>query len=341
MKKLFIFAISILMLTGCKKNDISTVIKKFSDDVTSSNSYLINGSMVIITDEEEFNYTFSAKYLANDYYKVILNNENNNHEQIILKNNDGVYVITPAINKSFKFQSSWPDNSSQSYLLRSLLKDINNDNNAKLEKSKDGYVITTIVNYPNNSELSHQKLYFDKSINLKKVIVYGKDNNEKIITKFSKIDLKASSDKDEFKIDEYIKNSDDVENRNCEKENCDKEASSILDDIIYPLYLPSNTYLTSSEKISSGSNRVILTFSGDKQFTIIEEALSIPNEFEINPVYGDPVFLNDAIGVMSDGSIKWNRGNISYYIAGNNLSNEEIVTIATSMNHAMSVLGSK
>jgi len=39
-----------------------------------------------------------------DMYKVSLTNKANNHEQIILKNNDGVYVLTPSLNKSFKFQ---------------------------------------------------------------------------------------------------------------------------------------------------------------------------------------------------------------------------------------------
>lgn len=51
-------------------------------------------------------------------------NKANEHKQIILRNNDGLYVITPSLNKSFKFESTWPDNSSQSYILSSLIKDI-------------------------------------------------------------------------------------------------------------------------------------------------------------------------------------------------------------------------
>ena len=55
-------------------------------------------------------------YLKKDKFRVGLTNKTNNHEQIILKNDDGVYVITPSLNKSFKFQSDWPYNNSQIYL---------------------------------------------------------------------------------------------------------------------------------------------------------------------------------------------------------------------------------
>ena len=47
--------------------------------------------------------------------------------QIILRNEEGVFVLTPALNKSFRFQSDWPQNSSQAYLYESLVRDILQD----------------------------------------------------------------------------------------------------------------------------------------------------------------------------------------------------------------------
>ena len=341
MKKfIFLFAI-LLLLSGCKKNDINNVAKQFSDDVTKSNSYHLTGKMTIRSDEEEFKYTFDVKYLKDDYYKVSLINTNNTHEQIILKNGEAVYVITPSLNKSFKFESSWPNNSSQSYLLKSLQSDINKDNKITLKNVKEGYILKVSVNYPNNEELKYEEIYFDKDIKLKKVVVYDKENKERIITEFNKIDLKKNNSKDDFRLENYITEVKPDENK-CEGENCDKTTINVLDDIIYPLYLPGNTYLTSSEKIDNEENkRVILTFAGDKNFTIVEEAISPSNEFEIKPVYGDPVFINDIVGVMGDNSIKWDKGQISYYLTSNNLSLSELNMVASSMNGARSVLGSK
>lgn len=339
MKKCLLVAILFFLITGCNKSDTSNIVKKFSDQVSSSDSYHLMGKMTIISDEEEFNYTFDVKYLKDDYYKVTLINTNNNHEQVILRSNGEVYVITPSLNKSFKFQSSWPNNSSQSYILSSLLKDINNDKNIKTNDNNKKTYITVNVNYPNNSELVKENIYFDNKGHIQKVIVYDQEENKRIITEFTKVDLKAKNGQDEFNIDKYIES---INNDNsCASGKCDEEAANIIEDIIYPLYLPNNTYLTSSERIGDNSSRVILTFAGDKNFTIVETASTIASEFEISPVFGNPIMLNDTVGVISDNSVSWTRGNIDYYLTSNNLSTSEMSIIASSMNHAVGVMESK
>ena len=344
MKKLFLVFVSLLFLTACGKNNINDVKKRFSDDVNNSKAYELSGKMSVISDEEQFNYSINVKHLSDNFYKVELLNTDNNHNQIILKNNDGVYVITPSLNKSYKFESSWPNNSSQSYLLESLLKDINNDSKSKLTSKDNKYIISAKVNYPNNDDLVKEDIYFDSKMNLKKVVVYNNNGDQRIVTEFTKTNLKAKLDENDFKLDEYINNEENTKENTCEGENCPKSktTSNILDDIIYPLYLPSNTFLTSSESIGSENDkRVILTFAGDKNFTIVEEASAPSNEFEVSPVYGDPILLNDTLGVMQDNSVRWTRGNISYYLTSNNLTSSEMATIASSMNQTKSVLGSK
>lgn len=338
MKKILYLIIAVVLLTACTSKDASDVIKTFNDDVNNSNSYSIYAKMKIMSDEEEFDYNLDIKYLKDDYYKVILTNTNNNHEQIILRNEDGVYVITPSLNKSFKFDSTWPNNSSQAYLLKSLLTDINKEKKPNIEKNKNLYVITTKVNYPNNEELVKQKIYFNNKSKIQKVIIFDKDNNERIMVEFNKIDLDANLNESNFKLEDYIDNKESE----CEGKNCDKKSSNILEDIIYPLYLPSNTFLTGSETINNeNGNRVILTFAGEKDFTVIEQLEYRSDNFEINPVFGEPIFLNDTLGVLEDNSIRWSKGNVSYYLTSNNLSSSEMAMIASSMNQSKSVIGSK
>ncbi|MCR5788008.1 MAG: outer membrane lipoprotein carrier protein LolA [Bacilli bacterium] len=195
-----------------------------------------------------------------------------------------------------------------------------------------------MVNYPNNSELKYEKIYFDSNNKLKKVEVYNVDNKKEIIVKFSKINLNKNIDDKYFKIDEYISNKEEV----CEGTNCEKTTLNVLDDVIYPLYLPGNTYLTSSEKIGDElSKRVILTFTGEKPFTLIEEASKISDEFSVTPVYGDIAFINDTIGVVSSNYIKWNKDNIDYYLTSNTLTKSEMISVASSITDAKSVSGSK
>ena len=55
-------------------------------------SYYIEGKMEIINNEDIYKYDVKVSFKEKDYYKVSLKNESNSHEQIILKNDDGVYV---------------------------------------------------------------------------------------------------------------------------------------------------------------------------------------------------------------------------------------------------------
>ena len=60
------------------------------------------------------------------------------------------------------------------------------------------------------------------------------------------------------------------------------DSAVTLEDIIYPLYLPSGTVLKDQEKVSkTDGERVILTFAGDKGFTLVEETATKENEFTI------------------------------------------------------------
>ncbi len=336
MKKIGILSLLVLLLTfGCGKVDVNKVKSDFEDSVTKSKSYVLNGTMEIMNNEDTFVYTVEASFLKDDYYKVRLVNQTNNHEQIILKNTDGVYVVTPSLNKSFKFQSEWPSNSSQSYLLAPLLNDVKSDAETTLEEQENNYVLKAKVNYPNNSELVYERIYFDKNMNLEKVEVCNQDDIVKIKVDIQSLDLKAGLDKDDFVLDDLI-NKDCCSTDSCEGENtCENKTetkTSSLEDAIYPLYIPSETYLTSKEVLDTDTgDRVILTYSGNKNFVLVEEVASVSSEFEVIPVYGDPLLLNDSVAALQANSIHWTSNNMEYYLTGNDLSDEELLSIATSL----------
>ena len=169
MKKVLILSISIiciLLLSGCGKYGKAEIVKDLNKNMKSIKAYYIEGEMEIINNEDIYKYDVKASYKEKSFYKVSLKNQANNHEQIILKNEDGVYVLTPSLNKSFKFESEWPYNNSQVYLLQSVIDDINNDKSSSFEEKDNNYIFTTSVNYPNNRSLIKQIIYFDKDLNM-------------------------------------------------------------------------------------------------------------------------------------------------------------------------------
>lgn len=379
LKKIIGLTLAILLLvTGCGEKSGEDVVKSVSDKVSESTSYNLKGNMEIYANEETFTYSIEVDFLKDNFYKVKMVNQTNNHEQVILRNNDAVYVITPSLNKSFKFQSEWPENSSQAYILASILSDINNDSSKTIEEVDGSYVVKSVVNYPNNPDLAYQKTTMDKDGNLKKNEIYNEKDELKMKVTFTSIDYKASLKEEDFALEQYI-TEDTEENTNtkeetntdtneesttnnqennsttedksdtdcegetckeeetdngaCEGDSCTEETGSI-ENILYPLYVPSNTYLSSSDKVDTDvGDRIILTFAGDKNFVLVEEAATVAEEFEIIPVYGDPLIVNDTIGALGANSLSWTKDNISYYLTGTDLSTEELLTIGESIGY--------
>ena len=302
--------------------DSKGVIKKYKNTLEKNSYYTMSGQMDIVSNEEMYNYDINVLYLKPDYYRVSLINKQSNHEQIILKNKNGTFVVTPSLNKSFKFQSDWPYNSSQVYILSSLLKDLESDDNVLYEEVDKKYVLSSTVDYPNNTNLLSQRITFSEEILPEKVSVYDKDGNECITLKISKIDFKNKLKEEDFNIDDIESSSETT-------------TTSSIDEVMYPMYLPVGTKFKSEETIKSDeSERVILTFSGDKSFILIEEASLVPDELEVTTTSGELVFYENILGSLNESSLNWSMNGKDYYLIGNNMSNDELLKVASSMSVA-------
>ena len=367
MKKKLLFLIMIIgvfAISGCGKNSESDVIKDLTKKINDSKAYYVDGTLEIVNNEDVYTYNVNVSYKEKDNYKVSLVNTVNNHEQIILRNSDGVYVVTPRINKSFKFQSDWPYNNSQVYLLGPLLDDITNDANRTFEKVDDGSKIIVAANYPNNSKLVKQEILLDKSNNIKKVTVFDNNGTAQITMKFNKIDLNSKFNDNYFDLKQIIdikedntdnttnreNNSDENkntnennntnvnenkntnENKNEDKKSSETKQTSSIEDVIYPMYIPANTYLSNKEKVSKDDGeRLILTFDGDNPFMLIEETVTYEKEHLIVPTYGELEVMASTVAIVNDNSVNWIDNNIEYYVVSDKLSKSELLNIARSI----------
>jgi outer membrane lipoprotein-sorting protein len=373
-KKVIVFDNDNWCICGCGKNSESDVIKDLTKKINDSKAYYVDGTLEIVNNEDVYTYNVNVSYKEKDNYKVSLVNTVNNHEQIILRNSDGVYVVTPRINKSFKFQSDWPYNNSQVYLLGPLLDDITNDANRTFEKVDDGSKIIVAANYPNNSKLVKQEILLDKSNNIKKVTVFDNNGTAQITMKFNKIDLNSKFNDNYFDLKQIIdikedntdnttnreNNSDENknttdnkvednsttennntnvnenkntnENKNEDKKSNETKQTSSIEDVIYPMYIPANTYLSNKEKVSKDDGeRLILTFDGDNPFMLIEETVTYEKEHLIVPTYGELEVMASTVAIVNDNSVNWIDNNIEYYVVSDKLSKSELLDIARSI----------
>ena len=349
MKKIFLFLGIILLLTGCGKYDEKDLLKDLSKKINDSAAYHMTGTLEIYRNEEKYTYSVDSSYMKDDYFKVNLVNQNNNHEQIILKNKEGVYVLTPSLNKSFKFQSDWPYNNSQIYLLQPILTDITNDEEKIFEETSDGYVIKSKVNYSTEKDFKMQKIYIDKDKNITKVEVLDDNNNVKMSLTIIDIDYKAKFDQEHFDVSNYQKqatednktkedttqnNTSQVEENTSENRNSsgsdNSSTTSKIEDIVYPMYVPVDTQLSGQDVVETVSGeRVILTFTGESAFTVVQETLEDTDS--TNYVYGDPYLILDTVGAITDYSVSWISNGVEYSVMSETMDIDELLTVAQSI----------
>ena len=159
---------------------------------------------------------------------------------------------------------------------------------------------------------------------LKEAIVLDSDDVPNMTLKVKDIDFSPSFKNNYFEIDTIMSTVSTEE---------EAVETSAIDDVVYPLVLPEGTKLTNEEKVDiSGGERVILTFSGDKPFLLVEETVKAMDEFTVIPTMGEPVMFMDSLGVLSDNSINFTSGGINYYLVSDVMNQDELLEVANSIN---------
>ncbi|MFH5181206.1 DUF4367 domain-containing protein [Paenibacillus sp. TAB 01] len=187
-----------LVLAGCGKKDAGSVVKDLDGVMNKLQSYQGSGKMVLHTGQEPQEYQVEVWYQNPHYYRISLTNAKKDITQIVLRNDDGVFVLTPHLNKSFRFQSDWPENQGQVYLYQSLVQSILMDNDRQFTVDPNAYVFDVLANYQNGS-LARQKIWLDKkSYAPQKVEVSDQESNVMVMVDFTQFEFGKKFEKDSF-----------------------------------------------------------------------------------------------------------------------------------------------
>ena len=123
-----------------KNNNIEHNVQETLDNL---DSYYMEASMEFYKGEDTRKYVVKVSYKddENDLFRVSMYDKTSEQEQIILKNNDGVYVLTPALNQAYKFKGDWPLNGHKPYLYHSMVETM--QSKCDISKLDEGYLIVS------------------------------------------------------------------------------------------------------------------------------------------------------------------------------------------------------
>ncbi|RPJ96521.1 outer membrane lipoprotein carrier protein LolA [Rummeliibacillus sp. TYF005] len=408
---------AVLLLTACGSNSKEDVVKKTSKKWTAAKGYEVKAVMEIKTTGEAKKYDVDVWHTKPEFYRVSVSEEGQDTSQMIIRNEEGVFVVTPSLKKTYKFQSDWPKQNSQGYLLNALADDLAADKTAEMKETKNAYIFKAKTRNNHSKILPTQQVYINKKTLLpSKVIVLNEANEEQIRITFKKISLGVAKKASDYAVEDFTKSNDnkaeteDAKTDVTSTEETDKEASSgentngnTTDDkttsentseekateesssdehsqstngttsseesnantseetiatsgntteeaadssqnledtadngdfeTYYPVLKWDNVKLKDEDSLQmDNGTRKFLSFEGDKSFTIIQEKVTKAEQLYI-PVFspGDPADLGFTIGAITDHSITWDTNGVSFFIASNDLSKEELIEVASSM----------
>jgi len=316
-----------LLLAACGNMSQDDVIEKLTANLRDATSYMANGTMTLESDGQTYEYAIEVAFQrAGGFYRVTMRNETTNNEQIILKNDEGVFVLTPSLNKKFKFQSDWPLSSSQIYLYESLLSDILNDENAVFTAGENSYVFETSANYHGNSDLVSQIVEFSRDT-LAPLSAVVKDSNGtvRMTMSFDRFEFNAEMGDGFFDSEATMEQTQNT--MAVPADAVDLEELELL-----PTFLPDGTIRANRTVLArEGGERVILSFAGEHEFTIIQEAVTVGEEWNIVQTDGVPVFINGTVGSLGENTLTWVRDGVEFFLVSETLDSDQMVSVASSI----------
>jgi outer membrane lipoprotein-sorting protein len=319
--------IFMLVLTACGTDSKEDVLKKLSSKWVETKGYELHAKMEIKTGSEPRLYEVNVWHTKPEFYRVKVSQTGEEMSQTIVRNKEGVFVSTPSLGKTYKFQSDWPEKNSQAYLIGSLAQDIKADKDSVMTEKENTYVFETKTRNSHQKMLPTQQIYISKKTLLPtKVSILNDQKEEQIVITFDKITLGTSRSASDYKADSPAEN---------EKDN--EQATAETELPVFQTHYPSVdwesvTKLDEKAVKNGDQDRVILTYGGDKEFTIIQTPVSI-SEGTLLPVFapGDPADLGFAIGAITDYSITWEQNGVQFFLASDSMTREEMMTVASSM----------
>jgi outer membrane lipoprotein-sorting protein len=317
----------LIIMAACGGKSQEGVVKKIEGKMHEVNGYKVSAEMTMKTGKEDRNYDVDVWYKKGekDFYRVGLDNEEEKGNQVILKNEEGVFVLTPALKKSFKFQTDWPENSSQPYLYQSIVQDVLADKEATFTEEENHYKFFTKTNYQNNTNLLYQEVYFDKkTFTPTSVKVLDKDKQVLIEVAFTNMEIDPVFDKNDFQRDAIL------ENTLADESVTNMQGQTLA--VMFPLETLGAELAERKEINLENGERVIMTFKGEKNFTLIQEKEEVvPTMASVQEMTGDIINLGHSVGAISDQTIEWNYEGTNFVLASEDMTIEEMVEVASSI----------
>jgi len=299
--------------------------KKLEKMGESLTSYHMEANMEIEQNDNLRKYYVVVDYLKGDvdYFKISLLDKDISQEQIMIRNKEGVYVLTPKLNQVYEFKGDYPLNSPKPYLYHSMVNEIKKKN-YEAKKVSDGYLITSNVEYKNNPSWAKQEIKLSSDLKPVWVNIYDKDNDLIVAINYTKVDFSP-----ELKVSYFdVKETMDKSRETISQSGTIKELPSLphVDSV-------SSILKETTEASINGEKVYILTYEGNKNFTLVQKSIEANKDMNVKVVSGELITFYTGLGYFENNKLTYIEDNMEYQIYSSSLSVNEMIDVIDSLDY--------
>ncbi|MBL0389302.1 DUF4367 domain-containing protein [Tumebacillus sp. ITR2] len=310
-----------LTLVGCGSQNQETVLKDLTDLKSNLKSYESKATMTVTANNSQQKYYIETWYQAPHYYRIALGNDPSSITQVIVRNDDGIFVVSPQLKKSFRFKGDWAENQGHVYLYHAALDRILAAQDKKFATG-DGTVSFSMKMEPENPLVSTQRVTLkDNGYEPQQIALLDKDDKSIVSVDFNSFKTGV-----EFKKDAFT-----PESAMAMAPTATKPVLAGAKDfgVIEPRYVPDGAKLLEPQETQSS---VLLRYSGKDPFTIIEQRPAAKDSNlrtgEIVDLWGTPAVMTGNEGEAR--TMQWFHDGVEFSLTGK-METDEMVRVAQSM----------
>lgn len=313
-------------------NKVNNLEKSAKETLDSLNSYYMEANMEFYKGEDSRKYDVKVSYKKDpnsDLFRVSMYDKASEQEQIIVKNQDGVYVLTPALNQVYKFKGDWPLNGHKPYLYQSMIETI--QGTCDISKLDNGYLIVSTPEFKNMPSWARQEMKMTKEYKPEWVHIYDNNNDVAVKISFTKVEFNPTFAENYFAVDSNMSEA---------RDNLTTSSSSTIYDLpLYPVNADVDATLKEVSNITiDNGKQVMLTYSGKQGFTVLETQATSYSEVHESEVNGEIVDIYGIIGYSTTNNninkLYYTYNGISYQIWSDSEDVATLVEIASGMETA-------
>jgi outer membrane lipoprotein-sorting protein len=311
-----------MLITGCGTVTQESVLNDLQSIEKNLKTYKSKAMMTVQTSDIPQKYYIETWFQSPSLYRIALGDEKREITQVIVRNNEGIYVINPQLKKSFRFKGEWAENQGHVYLYHAMIHQILQAKEKTFKQDEN--TVSFDIPVKENPLIVHQKIVLDeRKLDPRQILLFDKSDKAIVNVTYEEFKTGVKFADDDFTPEKVMALADP------------KHAIPAMTHkndfgIIEPTYVPKG--FERKDTIESDDS-VLLRYSGEQgAFTLKETRSSSLSQAlvggnQLVDLFGAPAVVT---GAGNAKTIYWTRNGVEFALTGS-LPVQEMMKIAASM----------